>query len=111
MCLFNQRREADLFSLSVGLATEGQDLSDEVPASEAGLKHLFPLMLHMCIARNVVEHHLRETDNGCQDVVEVMGYAAGEGADGLHLVGLAELLFETGVFLFCPLPFHDVGGL
>ena len=35
-----------------------------------------------------------ETDDGGEDIVEVVGDASGEGAEGLHLLGLAKLGFE-----------------
>ncbi len=33
-------------------------------------------------------------DDGGQDIIEIVGYAAGKGADALHLLGMAELFFE-----------------
>ena len=49
----------------------------------------------------VIFNQLGKADHGGEDVVEVMGDAAGEGADSLHLLRLAELLLE-------PLPFNGV---
>ena len=52
-------------------------------------------MLHIWIVCNVIECYLGEADDRGQHVVEVLGDAAGEGADGLHFVDMAKLRFET----------------
>ena len=42
----------------------------------------------------IISNHLREPDDGCQDVVEVMGDAASQGTYGFHLLRVPELLFD-----------------
>ena len=46
--------------------------------------------------------------NGLQDVVEVVGDAAGQRPDGLHFLGLQQLFFHLAQFAFDPHPFRGV---
>src|SRR5262249_16042220 len=46
--------------------------------------------------------------DGCQKVVEVVRDAPGELADGLHLLGLDQLLLEAPLFLLALLALGDV---
>ena len=45
----------------------------------------------------VGEEEVGEADDGGEHVVEVVGDAAGELADGLHLLALGELRFERAL--------------
>ena len=49
---------------------------------------------------HVADDDLGVADDGRQDVVEVVGHAAGQGAEGLHLLGLQQLPFELLAALF-----------
>ena len=49
--------------------------------------------------RAVFLGHFRIAEDGPEDIVEIMGDAAGQGADGLHLLGLLKLglhFFQIG---------------
>ena len=46
------------------------------------------------VGREVEQHQIRVAENRRQDVVEVVGHAAGQGAEGVHLLRLPQLLFE-----------------
>src|SRR5438105_11464644 len=60
------------------------------------------------IARwQIAEQELRVAENGGEQVVEVVGNAAGELADGFHLLGLPELLLEVALLADVPLGAPD----
>jgi hypothetical protein len=55
----------------------------------------------LAFGRKIILNHLGKSDDGGQDVIEVMGDAPGKRADGFHLLSLPYLPFE-------PLPLGDV---
>ena len=75
---------------------------DQLLGALGCLKDLVELALGLGI---VLEIHAREfhvAEDGGQDIVEIVGDAAGQGADGLHLLGLDQLLFQLGLAFFGP---------
>ena len=49
------------------------------------------------LERRISDQQLTEADDGRQHVVEIVGNAAGEPADRLQLLGLAQLLLEESL--------------
>jgi hypothetical protein len=52
--------------------------------------------------------HFGITENGAENVVEVMGNATGQGADGLHFLGLDKLGLQAFSFFLALLTLADV---
>ena len=75
------------------LAAEAEDLPHQIPGAIAGREDLVQVGVDFRIG--VFEAgQLGITHHRPEDVVEIVGDAAGQGADGLHLLGLAELGFH-----------------
>ena len=60
----------------------------------ADLRTCLEALSHLRAVFDIFCRHFGKTDDGGQDVVEVMGDASGKRAHGFHLLGLAELLFS-----------------
>ena len=90
-----QRVEAHHFGPQHLLAAEGQELAREVGGALAGAANLGDELAVGIVRVEAVERHLAETDDGGEQVVEVVGHAAGELAHRFHLLRLPELLLEA----------------
>ena len=77
-----------------GLPAEGEDLLYKLSRPHCRFEDIAEVSLYLGTVGNIFRCHLGKTQDGCEDVVEVMGDASGEGADGFHLLGLAELVFD-----------------
>jgi len=55
-------------------------------------------VLHGALFWKEVHGHLSLDKDGGKDVIEVMGDPSGQGADGLHLLGLAKPSFKPPLF-------------
>ena len=77
-------------------AAEGQQLLDERRRALRCAEHLLRVLPHRVAGWQVLFHHLGVAADDHQKVVEVVCDAAGQVADGLHLLRLAELLFQLG---------------
>ena len=55
--------------------------------------------------------HFRVADDGCQDIIEVMGNTPGKGSNGFHLLRLLKLGFELGFILLGLLAFGYINHL
>ena len=87
---------ARLHGLALGrlVAAEGQDLAHQVARAASGLFDLLQAFDGCGIAAAVGLGQLHIAQDGAHDVVEVVGNAAGHGAQGLHLVRFAQLVFQ-----------------
>ena len=56
----------------------------------------------------IIHGQLDVRENHSQHVVEVVGHAARQPADGFHLLGFTELFLKRGVLLFRLLALGDV---
>jgi hypothetical protein len=92
--------QLDRLHFVFALPAEGQNLLDEVFGPQAGLEHLLHVVGEGGIRRGIFHGHFGESDHGGKDVVEIVGNAAGQRADGLHLLGLAQLPPKVFFFLF-----------
>src|ERR1035441_4648169 len=63
-------------------------------SSRSCLRHGLDLLVHGAALFQLLQQHLGVSVNDHQKVVEVVGDAAGEAADGIHFLRLAKLLFE-----------------
>ena len=84
-------------------AAEGEQLAGQGGGALAGFFDLLEVRVDRLVRADLVEQHLAVAGDRRQDVIEVVGDSARETADRLHLLGLAELIFET-------LPHRDVLG-
>ena len=89
--------EVEDFGLDDLLAAEGEELACEGAGACGGAEDFggFGLGAGGLFGEVVVEDFAVAADGG-EEVVEVVGDAAGEEADGLHFLGLEELLFAFG---------------
>ena len=66
----------------------------ELRRAAARLPDLLDVVPAGVVRRQVVEHHLAVAEDRAQQIVEVVGDAAGQPAHRFHLLGLAELLLR-----------------
>jgi hypothetical protein len=100
---------------SVGLravlpAAEAQDALDEVAPAHRRAEHFVHVgdgVAQPGVLR-ALPRELGEADDRSEDVVEVVGHAAGEGPHRLQLLGLAQLLLEAPLRLLGAPAFADI---
>ena len=85
------------------LAAEGEQLTGQVGRAFAGVQDLRERLRERIARREPVDASPAVADDDRQQVVEVVRDAAGQPADGFHLLGLAKSLLQT-------FPFADVAG-
>ena len=91
------------------LAAEGEDLLHQVGGAAAALADVQQVAVHLGARLGVQQGHVREADDAAEDVVEIVGDAARQGADGLHLLGLAHARLDLGLVGDVPLHTDEVG--
>jgi hypothetical protein len=87
-----QRNDASLVGLT---AAEGEDLLDEVAGPRARLLHFRQTRLCWMLRHEILPRQCHVTDDGAQDVVEIVRHAAGKRPEGLHLLRLQEGGFQS----------------
>ena len=80
-------------------AAEGEDLLHQILGAEPGFQHFTDVIRHGTVLGEAFPGDLRIADDRCQDIVEIMGNTAGQGADGLHFLGLSELVLQFDFLL------------
>ena len=80
------------------LAAEGQQLASERGGALGGVGDLLRVSAQRGIGADAFQQEFGVSRDHHQQVVEVVGDAAGEPADGFHLLGLAELLLQGAAF-------------
>ena len=73
---------------------EGQQLPRQIARPLAGLRHLVEARQSAAVGRQVLARQIGEPENRLQQVVEVVGDAAGELADRFELAALRDFSFE-----------------
>ena len=76
------------------LAAEGQQLAGEGGGAVGCLLDGLDLLVHGAALFQLLQQDLGVSVDDHQQVVEVVGDAAGQAADGIHFLRLAKLLFE-----------------
>ena len=76
------------------LSAEGKDALGQPGGSFRGLEHVFGVGALFVVALHLFEQQVPVPEDRGQDIVEVMGNAPGQQADGFHLLRLQELLLE-----------------
>ena len=91
---FDQRPQIDRHRAQILLAGEGQQPLGQRCAAFGALDGAVDQPLQARIVRQALAQQIEIAHHGHQQIVEVMRDAAGELADGLHLLGLAQLLLR-----------------
>ncbi len=91
---FTMRPTLNRPRLLLALPAEQKDLLHEVGRAAGTLQDGLQVVLELGVVAALHLGHLRVADDRAQDVVEVVGDAAGQGAHGLKLVGLGGVLFH-----------------
>ncbi len=86
------------------LPAEGQELAGEPGRPLRRFLHFLEPGPEPVLGRHLAEGQLRLRRDHREEIVEVMGHAASKATDGVHLLGLSELLFHLGVGLLHALP-------
>jgi hypothetical protein len=92
--LGDQLAQVQHFALHGLLAREGQQLAHQVGGAHARLADLVEAFIRRIAHRVAVQQLVQAQLDGGQQVVEVVRDAAGQLADGLHLLGLGQLQFD-----------------
>ena len=92
-------------------AAECEDLLHQAARPAARLAHLLEPGLRRVAGFDFLLGQCEVAENGAEDVVEVVRDAAGQCADGLHLVGFAQLRFVPLTFALGAPAVGDVGRL
>ena len=87
----NNAVQLDRLHFVFALSTEGQDLLDQVFGTQAGLEHLLHVVAEVALRRDIFHGHFGKSDHSGKNIVEIVGDASGQGADGFHFLGLAQL--------------------
>ena len=84
---------AGIYRVALGrfIAAEGQNLTHQITGTAAGLFNFQQTFQCLRVVAAIGLGQLDVTENGTNDVVEVVGNAASHGAQRLHLVGFAQL--------------------
>src|SRR5207245_2121992 len=75
-------------------AAEGQKLAGQNSRAVGGVQYLLHARAQLMPFTQIVQHHAAVAADYGEQVVEVVRHAAGQPADGFHLLRLAELLFQ-----------------
>jgi len=98
--------DVDRSPLQFRYPTESQYLGNQILGPLTGTQHL----VQVAIQHRLAVLHLGDfgvTDDAREDIIEVMGDAAGQGADGFHLLRLIQLSGKFGLFLLRRLDLHQ----
>ncbi len=86
--LFQDGPGQDRSQFHLRLPAEGQYLPDKIACPLGGLYYLPKGLFHLLIMFSRYQGQFRITEDAAEDIVEVVGDAAGQGADGLELLRL-----------------------
>ncbi len=83
-------------AFGIGWPAESENAFDEVARAPGGFEHELEILAGSAFDLRVRQCQVRVAQDGAEDVVEIMGHAAGERADGIHFLCLQHLFFEPG---------------
>jgi len=86
------------FTLADLFPAEQEEILGEACGPVGAFQHVFDVQALGIIRGHAHEGQLAVTDDGHEDVVEVVGHPPGQGADGFHLHRMAHLFFQAAVF-------------
>ncbi len=82
------------------LAAETEQLLNHLPGPQTGGENPFQVVVGDVIVGYIRHGQFGVAQDDAQYIVEIVGDAASQGADGFHLLGLAQLIFQPAVFGF-----------
>jgi len=85
----------DGLKAGLGGPGKGQDLLDQPAAALPGPQHALEIRLHGIVRGKPQHGQFGGVDDRGENIVEIVGDAAGQGADSFHLLGLEELAFQA----------------
>ena len=94
--------------LEFAAAAESHDLVDQLLGAVGAFDHPLDIGVGLAVLRHLVKRHVAVADNRRQDVVEIMGDAAGQGSDGFKPFRLPELALEVFALPHGLLAFGDI---
>ena len=90
--LADQAVGVDAFRAQRLAAREGEQAPGQIGAAERGRKRVLDQLLMLGVrARSQITEQVEIADDDAEKIVEIMRHAAGQAADGLHLLRLIEL--------------------
>ena len=107
--LLRQRDDVEGSAFLFDLPAEREDPAHEDLRAVAGAEDLREVPAALVVGR-VLRAQLGVADHGEEDVVEVVGDAARQGAHGFHLLGLPKLPLQQRLLCFGMFPIGDVPG-
>ena len=81
------------------LARKAEQLAGQVGRANRRLAHLQDVGMELLVRIHLLERQLRMPEDHAEHVVEVVGDAARQPADGFHLPGLLKLGLQHGILL------------
>ena len=94
----DQQGELDWLARLPSSATEGENLLHQFLGPSAGAEHPVEMAPWRTVRGDVVEGEIGEAVYRREDIVKVVGNATCQDANGFHLLGLVELVFQTCAF-------------
>ena len=106
----NQLVQVDQTRLDDLSARKGQQLPGQPGRTHGRIAHLAQQLLGLIIATQPLTGQLQVAQDGGQQVVEVVGHAAGQPADGFHLHRMLQLLLQSTALRLGAPPLGNVTG-
>jgi len=92
--LFDDRDHLDRLVFLVTLTAEGQYLLHQFLGAHTCIQHPVQIVHNVTVNRQLTLGNFRKSKDCSKDIVEIVGYTAGERSDNLHLLRLAKLPFQ-----------------
>ena len=109
--LLHRSPQIDSAGIPLGLAAERQDLPDQFLGPLRAGQDAFQIIGCSAMGGHFDHAHFGVSDHGGQDVVEVVGDASGEGAQGFQFLCMPEVLFDFHLPGDVPQDEDEVGDL
>jgi len=90
------------FQFQFALSTERKNLLDKVLGPLGSREYGAQIVIAPRGLVQLHHGHFRVAENGCEDVVEIVGNPASKGADCFHLLRVTQLIFK--IFIFRNIP-------
>jgi hypothetical protein len=86
--------DVDHLGLQDLFAAEGQQLGGETAGLARSSQDLYQLLMPRIFGRSAIHEHSRVAADHGQQIIEIVGNAAGQPSHGFHFLRLAKLLFQ-----------------
>ncbi len=92
--LFDDGFQVYLLQVDHHPAAQGQHVLNDGSGLYPGLLDQFELAVHGVLGIHLHQEQVRIADDAGQDIVQIMGHAGSQGADGFHFLGAQQLFFQ-----------------